>query len=166
MKDEDIEFIEENRKWRFVWTDIFEWYFILIGPLCFIFFSFIISYFSLKRETDFSFLLTTIPIFLFGCVTFYLIFKRIESEREFKIISFEGQDLKFENYFTNIGWRLSSKTDKIIIGRTKISWFSWGETITIILYDKELLFNSRPNGQPFTINRDKINYRKFCNAIA
>ena len=65
-----------------------------------------------KQSIDNSFLLITIPIFLFGCSTFYLTLKRLESERQFKTIPVERQDLKFDNYFTNLGWRLSSKTDK------------------------------------------------------
>ncbi|HEY5408171.1 MAG TPA: hypothetical protein VIJ92_13835 [Ginsengibacter sp.] len=167
MKEEDLDFIKEKHKWPFVWTDIFGRYFILIAPLFFIFLSFMISYFSIKRDTDFSFLLVAIPIFLFGCFAFFLILKRLESERQFKTILFERQHPEFENYFTDLGWKLSSKTDKVIIGETKISWFSWGETITIVLGNKELLFNSRPQGrQPFTFNRDKVNYKKFCNEIS
>jgi hypothetical protein len=166
MKDEDLEFIKEKHKWPFVWTDIFDRYFILIAPVFFIFLSGVISYFSIKQHTGFSFLLITIPIFLFGCLTFYLVLKRLESERQFKIIPFERQDPEFENYFTSLGWRLSSKTGKVITGVTKISWLSWGEIITIVPGDKELLFNSRPQGrQPFTLSKDKVNYKKFCNAL-
>ena len=166
MNDEDIEFIRQKYKWRFLWTDIFDKYFILIVPFFFIFLALMISYFALIRITDFTFLLVTIPIFLFGCLTFYFMFKRIENERKFRIIPFEKQILDFEKNFSNLGWELYSKTEKVIVGVTKISFFSWGETVTIILDNKELLFNSRPQGrQPFTFNRDKVNYKKFCNEI-
>ena len=83
MNDEDLEFIKRKYKWRFLWTDIFDKYFILIVPIFFIFLAFIISYFSLIRTTDFNFMLVTAPIFLFGCLTFFFIFKRVESERKF-----------------------------------------------------------------------------------
>ncbi len=166
MKDEDLEFIKENHKWRFLWTDIFDRYFILIAPLFFIFLSLMISYFSIKPNTDFSFLLVAIPIFLFGFLTFYLILKRLESERQFKIIPFESEGSEFEDCFINLGWTISTQTDKVIIGETKTSWFSWGESITIVFANKQLLFNSRPRGrQPFTLNRDKVNYKKLCDAI-
>lgn len=166
MKEEDLEFIKENHKWRFVWTDIFDRYFILIAPLFFIFLSFMISYFSISRYTDLSFLLITTPLFLFGCFTFYIIIKRIERESQFKPIPFQRQNLEFDTYFTKLDWRLSLKTDKVIIGVTKISWLSWGETITIVLDNNQLLFNSRPQGrQSFTLNKDKVNYKKFCDAL-
>ena len=116
MNDEDLEFIKQKYKWLFLWTDIFDRYFILIAPLFFIFLAFIIIYFSLIRTTNFSFLLVTIPIFLFGYLTFCFMFKRIESKRKFRIIPFEKQNIGLENNFNSLGWRLFSKTEKVIVG--------------------------------------------------
>jgi len=47
-----------------------------------------------------------------------------------------------------------------------MSAFSWREQVTIIYNGDEILLNSRPTGsQPFTINRDKVNARKFAEAL-
>jgi hypothetical protein len=167
MKAIDIAFIKEKHKWRIVWTDIFDRYFILTAPLWLVFLSFMISYFSINQDSDYSFLLVTIPIFFFGCLTFYLVLNRIESERKFKPIKLQNdQAFDIEKCINQLGWRLSSKNDKVVTLFTKISFFSWGETITIILDDNQLLFNSRPQGsQPFTFNRDKVNYKKLCNTL-
>jgi len=45
---------------------------------------------------------------------------------------------------------------------TKSSAFSWGEKISLILNDSEILVNSRPRSQaPFTISRDVNNVKRI-----
>ena len=48
----------------------------------------------------------------------------------------------------------------IVVGRTKISAFSWGETITVLCEDGRVWVNSNPN-QPITIKKDKTNVTKI-----
>lgn len=53
---------------------------------------------------------------------------------------------------------------------TNVSWFSWGELITIICNGNELLINSRPTGgpftfQPITIFKDKENINAIMNEL-
>ena len=167
MNKVDLQYIKENYKWRFVWTDIFNRYFILITPIFFIFLSLMISYFSIKNNTDNSYLLVTVPIFLFGTALFYFTVNRIESERKFKTIPIQPNcNLDLKNYFNQLGWTINLSNEKLITGSTKISLFSWGETITIIINEDFLLINSRPMGrQPFTLNRDKVNYQKLYNLL-
>src|ERR1700710_2453754 len=103
MKNEDVDFIKKNLRWPFVWMDIFNKYLVLIAPLFFIFISFVISYFSIKRDSDNSFLLVTIPIFSFGCLIFYWILIRIETENKFKIIPFSYHQIALQTCFNELG---------------------------------------------------------------
>src|SRR5690606_2779881 len=53
---------------------------------------------------------------------------------------------------------------------TNVSWFSWGETITLIPIEKKILINSKPNGtkfkpQPITIFKDKKNIKRLINEL-
>jgi hypothetical protein len=53
---------------------------------------------------------------------------------------------------------------------TKISWFSWGELITIIPDNNKILINSRPTGsafsfQPITIFKDRNNIKKIISEL-
>ena len=44
MKEQYLKFIKEKYKWRFIWTDIFVRYLIVIALLCFIFTSILLIY--------------------------------------------------------------------------------------------------------------------------
>ncbi len=56
------------------------------------------------------------------------------------------------------------------IATTDVSWFSWGEEITLIIADNEILINSRPTGsffsfQPITIFKDRQNIKTIINEL-
>ena len=66
----------------------------------------------------------------------------------------------------SLKWSILEQNKKYLIAYTYITAFSWGEEVTIIYKGDELLFNSRPTGsQPYTINRDKVNFSKFKNLL-
>lgn len=52
---------------------------------------------------------------------------------------------------------------KRIRAETEMTAFSWGEKITIVLNESEILINSRPasSSQPFTITKDQTNIKKL-----
>jgi hypothetical protein len=60
-------------------------------------------------------------------------------------------------------WRVAAKENDTFLVESKTSLFSLGEWITIIkINENNILINSRPIGrQPFTHNRNKINYKKL-----
>ncbi len=164
MNKEDILYIKKNRKWSFKLSDIYNHYIILILPLSIIFISFSMFYSGNKfNHLKDEFLITAIIISLFGLLLLILIVNRILAERKFRL--FELNDSNFEEFKAIIrkcSWSLVENKSESLVLLTETSWFSWGEKITIIKYnDKKILVNSRPYGQPITINRDKINYNKL-----
>lgn len=168
MNQEDIIYIKNNLKWRFKLSEIYNHYFVLLFPS----FIILISFSMFKGGAKFGhlngeFLITAITILLFGLLFLIFIVNRIQAEKKFKL--FELKNLSFEEFEDIIrksGWSIvESKNDNLIL-ITKTSCFSWGEKITIIKYkDNKILVNSRPERQPITINRDKINYYKLQKLI-
>lgn len=174
MEREDKEYILLHYKFPFTWWDIFERYFILIAPLAisFIFFSMFIGGFKFGHiyRNNFlnSFFLTAVIGLVFGiCLTLF-IWRRIQSERCFRVINLPDSVDNFdvEDMLQELGWTIASKETNEIVARTKTSPFSWGEVVTLLFDKSKVLVNTRPIGrQPFTINRDKANYRKLRSLI-
>lgn len=166
MNNEDLDFIKKNFKWRFVWTDVFNSYLVLIGPLFIVFLSLMITYFSMTPYLDNGFLLITIPIFLFGGWFFYLILNRIKTEKKFLKMPFPYEFIKLNACFNQLNWTVLSQDENVVVAETKRSIFSCGQQITLIVTDKQMLFNSQPqNNQAFTFNMEKVHYRNLYNAL-
>ncbi len=171
LTKEDIQFIVEHHKWRFRLIDIWDRYFILIAPLFFIFVAILMTVKTgLKGDSSFpqSSLVTVVIIFfLIGLLLTFFTYKRLESERLFHSITlrtFNNETVK--SYLIALGRTIIDENEDLIIVRTKISLTSWGEIVTIVVNGNELLFNSRPDGQPFTINKDSVNFSKFYELIS
>jgi len=61
-----------------------------------------------------------------------------------------------------MGWSGTSDNSVFIQVTTPNTFFSSGEKVTIIIAgDNKLLFNSRPSAYNNTINRNKMNLKKF-----
>jgi hypothetical protein len=52
----------------------------------------------------------------------------------------------------------------LITGQTKISLFSWGETITVICLDNYVYINSKPK-QPVTLWKDRANIKQIVQEL-
>jgi hypothetical protein len=106
---------------------------------------------------------------IFGLFLGYYSIKRIEKEKLFYSIPFhDNQKEKLLHYLENLGWAVKETGEHFITANTSLSLTSWGEIITIVFSDHEILFNSRPDGnanQPFSFNRDKVNLKKFLSII-
>ena len=174
MEREDKDYVFSNHKFPFSWWNIFERYFILIAPLgiCFITLSMFFGGFKFEHiyQNNFinSFFLTAVIGLSFGIWLTIFIWRRIESEAHFKVIDLPHNMNKFvvENMLQRLGWTIASNEENEIVATTKTSSFSWGEIVTLLFDNNKVLLNSRPVGmQPFTIYRDKINYRKLLTMI-
>lgn len=170
MTKSEKEFIIINQRWLFNWFDIFERYFIVVGPIAIIIGPCSMLYGGFKfghiyenNVFNSNYFIALLVVLLGILLTYYTI-KQIEAERKFRKftlpngISFNDIPKKIES----TKWKIISKEEDVIKISTNISCFSWGEQITIIsINDNSILVNSRAAGQPLTINRDKINYRKL-----
>jgi hypothetical protein len=168
MNKEDISYIRSNKKWKFKFSDIFYHYIIIFFPLSIIFISLSMFYGGNKfGHLTGDFLITSIVGLLFGVLMLIFIITRILSEMNF--INIELGNLTFEEFKKTVkknDWLVIQNKDEKIVLITKPSFFSWGEKVTILKdRDNMILVNSRPERQPITINRDKINYTKLTELI-
>jgi hypothetical protein len=69
------------------------------------------------------------------------------------------------NYLMRLGWSVFEVDQNVTVARTKTSLTSWGDIITIIKTDNELLFNSRPIKNGNSENRFSKNFWTFYELI-
>jgi hypothetical protein len=167
----DIQFIIKHHKWRFRPVDIWDRYFILLAPLFFIFAGVLMAVNSgLKGDSSISqaaIISFVVILFLIGILLTGFTYNRIVSETLFYSLTLKSlKENTIKSCLAELGWVVIDENRNVIIATTKITLTSWGEIITIITNDSELLFNSRPDGQPFTINKEKINFSKFYERIS
>lgn len=174
MTEDIIDYIIINHRWPFSWSDLWDRYFIMAAPLFFILVPIIVVANGMIHPYEFyaKDIFRAIPLFItmliFGLILAYYSIKRIEKEKLFYSIPFHDKKEKLLYYFENLGWAVTEKSENFITANTSLSLTSWGEIITIVFSDNEILFNSRPHGnanQPFTFNRDKVNLKKFLSII-
>ena len=170
MTEKEKEYIKVNLKWPFNWFDFFRYIFV-VAPLSLALVSFSMFYGGFKfghiYKNNFmnSFFFTALIGLIISLFLTYYFIKQIRND--FKFLS-----LALPNNITSdnvpeknslLQWRVAAKENNTFLVATKTTLFSWGEWITIIKVDeKNILINSRPAGrQPFTFNRNKINYKKL-----
>jgi hypothetical protein len=112
-----------------------------------------------------SFFFTALGGLLLGVFFIYYTIRRINIENKFLLIELP-KHISFDDIPEKIlstKWFVTTKKDEFIQVSTNITFFSWGELITIINNaDNCILVNSRPIGrQPFTFNRDRVNFEKL-----
>jgi hypothetical protein len=163
MKKDDLEYIVANHKWRFTARDIWDRYYIMLFP-AFLFFISIGMPFGIgfvKPVIIFSLFLLPFSLYFFNDIM-----KRIKVERTFYYIeSAVCQKAIIEDCVMELGWKTIDSSEQYIQACTKSSWTSWGEIITIIFLENRILFNSRPDIQPFTGNRDNVNFLELVEII-
>ncbi|NVK83615.1 MAG: hypothetical protein HWE21_04800 [Cytophagia bacterium] len=107
-----------------------------------------------------------VPAFIFSIIQFRrLNFKRIEvrlNPEQFKEIALAvGNDMN---------WRIKNLTKDYVVANTGFSLFSWGERITIIRAETEILINSicDPDNRPSVVSmgQNRANMMAFKNKIA
>ena len=174
ITDEEKDYIKTNLKWKFNWVD-FSRYFIIVGPIGITFIAYSMFYGGFKfghiYKDNFMnpFFFTASCELLLGLFFTYFTIRRIETERKFQSLVLP-ENMSFADISDKIQtlkWTIIGKGKDIIQVSTSISLFSWGERLTIIkASDKSILVNTQPFGrQPFTFNRDKVNFKKLKNAL-
>ena len=166
------EYITSNRKWPFAWYHVFTKYFILIAPIGIMILSMSMFYggfrFGHIYENNFlnSFAMNAAAGAIAGLWMTYFVLIRISAETHFEQLTLKAT-IRFEDLTSKIKtlkWAVVEEDADSIIFSTKSSAFSWGETVTILkLDDRKILINTRPfdDNQPFTINQDKVNFKKL-----
>jgi hypothetical protein len=163
MKQDDLEYIIANHKWRLTWRDILGRYYIMLFPAFLLFISVEMPFGIGFVRPVIIFSLFILP---FSLYFFYDINKRITAERTFFFIASSAcQKETVESFVNELGWTTTLSTKEYLQARAKLSWTSWGEVITIIYLDNQILFNSRPDSQPFTSDRDDVNFRKLFELV-
>jgi hypothetical protein len=140
MKEEDLEYIIAHQKWPFTWRDIWDRYYILLFPVFLLFI-------SIGMPIGIGFvrpvIIFSLLIFPFSFYFFYDINKRIKAGRKFySIASSTCQKSIVETSVQELGWMTVISNEQYLQARTKLSLTSWGEVITIIFLENQLLFNS------------------------
>lgn len=111
-------------------------------------------------------LISTGYIWILPAIAFFFIQKR---RLNFKTINVPVDKDTFkeavEQTAKELGWTIEKTTNDTIIAKSRFSWRSWGEQITIIWCKDKILFNSicdpdnRPSVASFGMN--KVNRRTF-----
>ena len=159
-----IEYIKSNKSFPRSFDDYFN-YGILIFPLAFIAMSLVLLYSAIKFGY-YDNIVFAIIFMIIGLPFLKLSWKRLQDNQVFVE---HKTDLKYADNFSNACRVLKEKLELkhfekvehlgLIIGQTKMSLFSWGETITIVCTDNSILINSKPK-QPVTLVKDKANIKQ------
>jgi hypothetical protein len=171
MTKEELENIKKNRRWSVTFEDFYSRYFFIIFPLAITLVGSAATLSGFKNNvTDLK--IAAIIILSLGVFLTVFVIRRLYQNQIFHIFQVNGLtkdkvDLALKKVsFDNIKYhRLGYYTMT-----TRVSWFSWGELITIILDNNKLLINSRPTGsafsfQPITIFKDRKNIKKIINEL-
>jgi len=152
------EYIRKNLKWPLTWEVFFMRYLIVL-----IMIGITISSFVSLIEKDYQ--ESNIILFILGLSLFLFAFIRIQSERHFRRLKL-NPNIKFKDIRKKLDSldliNLQTESEKIEF-LDKVCFLSGGVYVTIIKYDdNNILINTRPFGkQPFTINRDRVNYKRI-----
>lgn len=168
MNKETIEYIRDKHKFPMT-VDDYTNYFIFIFPLALVVIGLTMAYNFFKFHSEISILLSSTLLISFGLLFFYFTTKRLR-----ETIAFESVLLPVNDSIESIADKLKTnfKIKDINVDRdsgsiaayTRVSAFSWGEKLTLIIDKNTILINSRPGGtmvQPVTIFKDKSNIKRI-----
>lgn len=171
MNKEEIDYIKANKRFKRTfkkYVDYIIFAFLFPFFFCFIGISMFYSFIKFNRdETDL--LLGFLILNIIGLTLSFFVFKRLKQNETFEIIrNTKNLDLKeIENiiqskFRINFIFGISNKYKSITL-ITKMTAFSWGEKITVIIDQDNLLVNSHPFSwrQPITITKDCKNTKKL-----
>lgn len=175
MTIEEKDYIKTNLKWQFKWFDFFNRYLIIVGPIAITFIAYSMFYGGFKfghiHNNNFMnpYFFTASFGLVLGVFFTYFTIRRIETERKFETLKLPDNIsfTEIADKIQTLKWTIICKEKDVIRASTKTSIFSWGEYVTIIeSCDNSILINSQPFGrQPFTFNRNKVNFKKITNAL-
>jgi hypothetical protein len=165
MDKKQIDFIKTNKRFQKDW-DYYTNYFIFIFPLGILIIGLSMIYSVVNYDN-------TNLIFLgLGFVTISVAFGFFTLQRLIDVLRFECIEIGFnKNEIDNLAQKIKSRfrirsleiddEKRFIKIYTKWSAFSWGEEITLIIDNNQILINSKPTSirQPVTIYKDRQNIK-------
>jgi len=168
MTSEMLLYIKRTHRFPRTWDHFWD-YGILIMPVSFLVLGSIILYHSFEGGKVVG---ATLTISLFLVITgFFFLFRfprRLNENISFNPITTSFQ-METIVELVEAGFRISNiQIDKelgVITVVTKISAFSWGEVITIIVERNQVLVNSHPTGRPISF-KDRSNLKKLQRILA
>jgi len=162
------EYIKLNHRFPKSSDDLMYNYYYYTTPVISVLLGLYMTYLNFRH--DFTWILLIFSVFFLGYGIYHSLIgsKIIEKGNSFEVIKSNADQTvemianKLKSNFNLKGIEVH-KDLETIIGTTKMSAFSGGETITLILDKKTLLINSRPRGaiQPLTIFKDRKNIKKL-----
>lgn len=168
MTDEQYAYIKSNRKRKLTWTEYTD-YVILIVPIYFILMPIAIVILGFKQVIlNYMFCAGLIVEFILGIIFFRLMLLRLKQNISFVSVATPfklNENLELSTRVIESFGCHFTKFSNCIIANKKMSFFSWGEEITIIPLDYEILVNSRPSRQPITFYADVANVKRFQEQI-
>jgi hypothetical protein len=170
MSDEDLKHILRRKSWPFRLSDVIDYYHILILPLTLLLFT--VPLFGSVSESEYPLLELAVSylVVLAGlsltCFTLY----RIRAEKKFHIIELtpeirEAKQLLFRNQFEDLDWTLIRANQRYLISKSRVSLTSWGETITLVIDNDRILFNSSSSQRGLSMDTDQVNLSKFLSTL-
>jgi len=171
MTKQELEKIKVSKRWSVTFEDIYSRYVFIFIPLAIVFIGFIGSLAGFRNNSSdlktAAFIILTV-----GIILTVFIAKRLYQNQVFEIYQVPGLTKdKIGNALkkTNLN---NVKYHKLgyFVATTNTSWFSWGEQITIIPDNNQILINSKPTGsafsfQPITIIKDRKNIKTIIDEL-
>lgn len=176
MTKEEIDYIKTNKRFKRTYQEYVEYIlcvFMFPITICFLGFYKFTKFINLKLFKDIELLLSSIILNSIGIFIAFFFFKRLKQNETFEVIKNRNnltleeieESVESEFKLTYITAILKHKT---IIMATETSFFSWGEKITIIIDQNNILINSRTHigggflvPQVITITKDRKNIKKL-----
>ncbi len=161
MTKEEFENIKENKRWTITSTDIYTRYFFIIFPITIVFIGSVMAFSGFNNDVI-DLKIASIIILSFGLFLTVFVAIRLYQNQVFDSFQIEGLTKNKVDFALKTAMLDNVKFHKIgyYTATTNISWLSWGEQITIVINNNELLVNIRPTGgsfvfQPITIFKDR-----------
>jgi hypothetical protein len=166
-----IDHIKTTNKFPMTFDDYTN-YFILIFPMAFICIGLVMAYNYFHFEGELDILLVSVLLIIIGLFFTFFTYLRLK-----QTVTFESIITMYNNETEKIADKLRDNfklrninVDKelgLVIAYTKMTTFSWGEKLTLLIDKNTILINSRPSGirHPVTIFKDKLNIKKFKEII-
>jgi len=165
MTADELDEIKLKGRWPIRFSDFYNHYFFVVFPLFFILLGpGVLHAGVVNGEND----LKTIAMvsIIGGIILLIVIIRKLIQNQTFENYEIKNlsadkiraalKPLKFANiYYHEVGY---------FVLTTYVSWFSWGEEVTLIFDDNEIFINSRPR-QPITFGRDRKNIRIIIDAL-
>lgn len=155
MTDAQIAYIVANKKKKPTFSDFLD-YGIVFLPLCLIGASGVL----IHSTSDITYLLLAIAFIVLSILFIAKLFVGLKQNISYKSVctplSKQGNYQIIVEIFQSDNYQ-TEQFPNYIVCRTSISFFSWGEILTAIPLDKEILINSHPLLQPITIWKDLQN---------